>query len=297
MSHSLTSGWVGLIGLANSGKSSLFNAALDAKLAIVSPKAQTTRDFLRGYLVKEDCHIGLMDTPGLFKGSLRPLDCYMLDQVRTVIDLVDVIWWVYDASSEESPEYLAEWLSFARKKPIIWVAQKADRVHNPNDNVKGVGQFRLPSEDLVAVSTRHKTGISSLIETTRAYLPKGPPLVLDHDQLTDKPLRYFAQEIIREKLYYCLGQELPYECALKVESFKEEETICKIHATIYPAKDSQKAIVIGKGGLKIKEIGQLARQELESFLGQKVFLGLHVKTKSHWMKDKASLKQFGYEVR
>jgi GTP-binding protein Era len=287
-------GYVAVIGRPNVGKSTLVNTLLKFKLAAVSPKPQTTRYKILGIINEEDAQILLLDTPGIFKKSMYALHNYMIKEaVESIRDADVVVWVVEPVMPTELEEDIAEKIKEAtkeKKTPVILAINKIDTVHK---------NTLLPIMDMysklydfaayVPISALKNDGLDRLLEEIKKHLPEGEPFY-PTDQLTDKPLRFIVAEIIREKIFLHYRQEIPYSTAVKVEEFREGDPIY-IRAVIFVERESQKGILIGKGGQALKRVGTEARKEIEAILGKKVYLELWVKVKKDWRENLAFIRE------
>ena len=288
------SGFVNIIGNPNVGKSTLMNALVGEKLSIITSKAQTTRHRIMGIVSSEDFQIVYSDTPGILKPSYKLQESMMKFVTGAVAD-ADVILYVTD--TVERGERSAEIIDRIRQSgvPAIVVINKID-LTTPEalEALVDKWQGELPEARIVPASAKENFNIEGLFKTILDLLPEGPAFY-PKDTLTDKTLRFFASEIIREKILRFYDKEIPYCCEIEIESYKEEPTIDRIAATIYVARDSQKGILIGHKGEKLKRVGQAAREDMEQFLGKKVFLQLFVKVNDDWRNNERQLRRFGYE--
>jgi GTP-binding protein Era len=289
------SGYVAIVGRPNVGKSTLLNCLVGAKISIVSPRPQTTRHRVRGILTTRDAQLVFVDTPGfqtLHGGALnRTLNRSV---VRTLED-VDVILMVVEALRFNAGDRQVVGL-LKRDRPAILAINKVDLVKDKGLLLPFIQQAAetYPFAEIVPVSAEKGTGLEDLVATIRKYLPEGPSLY-DPGEMTDASERFLAAELLREKLFRLLGEELPYATTVVVEEFKDEGDLKRIHAVIYVEKDSQKAIVIGRKGEKLKEIASLARLDMERLFGTKVFLDVWVKVRRGWSDDERMLKSLGFE--
>lgn len=297
------SGFVAIAGRPNSGKSTLLNALLKTKISIVTPKAQTTRERVHGILTVKEGQIVFIDTPGIHNAKIGGINEFMMSEVHAALDAPDLIWYIVDPSSALKHEAVVIDLIARTKAPFILILNKNDLKRSINElpaiERELMKEFELRGINPVAVlkiSAFKKRGLTELMQVTWKQLPVGPFHFADEDQLSDRPTRYFVSEKIREQLFLQLGEELPYSCAIQIEKFAEDTKPPRIEAVIHVERDSQKGMVIGAGGRKIKEIGTAARGEIEEFLGGKVFLGLNVKVLKDWSKNAESLKQLGYDL-
>ena len=290
------SGYVALIGLPNVGKSTLLNQLLGYKVAIATPKPQTTRFQIRGVLTGSNYQIVFVDTPGIHdaKGLFNKL---IVEQALKAIEEVDAIVFIVDAShrNPQAEEKIIELLRKANK-PTILALNKIDLIKK-GELLPMIDFFSrvYPFEAIVPISALERDGLDLLVEEIVKVLPEGP-MYYDLETLTDQPQRLLAAEIIREKIFMLTRQEIPYASAVVVEEFYEdpEKDLIHIQATVYVEKDSQKGIIIGKGGQMLKKIGTLAREELEFLLGKKVHLQLWVKVLKGWRKEEKLLRRLGF---
>lgn len=289
------SGFVNIIGNPNVGKSTLMNALVGEKLSIITSKAQTTRHRIMGIVSGEDFQIVYSDTPGILKPSYKLQESMMKFVTGAVAD-ADVILYVTD--TVERGERSAGIIDRIRQSgvPAIVVINKID-LTTPEalEALVDKWQGELPEARIVPTSAKENFNIEGLFKTILDLLPEGPAFY-PKDTLTDKTLRFFASEIIREKILRFYDKEIPYCCEIEIESYKEEPAIDRIAATIYVARDSQKGILIGHKGEKLKRVGQAAREDMEQFLGKKVFLQLFVKVNDDWRNNERQLRRFGYEL-
>ncbi|WP_300798145.1 GTPase Era [uncultured Alistipes sp.] len=288
------SGFVNIIGNPNVGKSTLMNALVGERLSIITSKAQTTRHRIMGIVSGEEFQIVYSDTPGILKPAYKLQESMMKFVTGAVTD-ADVILYVTD--TVEQSDRSAEIIGQIRQSgiPTIVVINKID-LSDPArlDALVEKWQAELPAARIVPVSAREQFNIEGLFQTILELLPEGPAYY-PKDTLTDKTLRFFASEIIREKILRFYDKEIPYCCEIEIESYREEPTIDRIAATVYVARESQKGILIGHKGEKLKRVGQAAREDMEQFLGKKVFLQLFVKVSDDWRNNERQLRRFGYE--
>ena len=288
------SGFVNIIGNPNVGKSTLMNALVGEKLSIVTAKAQTTRHRIMGIVNGEDYQIVYSDTPGILKPNYR-LQQNMLNFVDTAIGDADVILYVTD-TVEKSDKH-AEYVEKLQKVdcPVILVINKID-ISNQEKVLELMAWWKeqLPKADIFPASAQEKFNLENIFDAIVSKLPLAPPWY-DKDVFTDKNLRFFASEIIREKIFLNYSQEIPYCCEVEIEEFKEGEERYDISAVIYVMRNTQKGILIGKGGSSLKKVGTQARIDMEEFFQKKVFLKLYVRVDPDWRENKKELKKFGYE--
>ena len=287
-------GFVNIIGNPNVGKSTLMNALVGEKLSIVTAKAQTTRHRIMGIVNTEDYQIVYSDTPGMLKPTYR-LQEDMMKFVDTAIGDADIILYVTDVveKSDKNSEYIEK----LRKLdcPVVVAVNKIDI----SDQQKVLSlleywQKTLPDALVIPVSAKEHFNLESILNAIVSRLPLSPPW-FDKDQFTDRSLRFFASEIIREKILENYSQEIPYSCEVGIEAFKEGRDRYEISAVIFVMRDSQKGIIIGKGGSALKKVGTEARLDMEDFFQKKVFLQLFVKVDSDWRESRRELRKFGYE--
>jgi GTPase len=287
------SGFVSIIGRPNSGKSTLLNRLVGEKVSIVTDKPQTTRHVVRGIVTRPEGQITFLDTPGIHK-PIHRMNERMMKSVRDSIGDVDLVLLIVDASASfgRGEEFALELLKPVTRKKFL-LLNKIDRIQKKEllpiiDRYSKAAEF----EEIIPISALKGENVESLISEIFKHLPEGP-MFYPADQISDQQERTIAGEIIREKLILMTEQEMPYSTAVVIEQFEEGEKLHRIHATVYVERESQKAIVIGRGGQKLKEIGTEARKELETFFGRKIFLELHVKVKKGWRDDEEMLKSLG----
>ncbi len=290
-------GFVNIIGNPNVGKSTLMNNMLGQKLSIVTHKAQTTRHRIFGIVNGENFQIIYSDTPGILKPYYK-LQEAMMKYVDQALEDADVLLYVTDVNEtlDKNEDYLAKIKYVSQKVPTILVINKVDLVDQAK--VKMLiekWQQILPDAEVIPASALYNFNLDRIFNSILEKLPYSPPY-FDKDQLTDRPMRFFVAEIIREKILELYRQEIPYSVEVGIEEFKEYPDITRIRAIIYVAKDTQKPIIIGKGGQAIKKLGIAARKEIEEFLGTKVYLELYVKVSKNWRNDQRKLRMFGYEL-
>ena len=295
-SSNFRSGFVALVGAPNVGKSTLLNRMLGEKISITSKKPQTTRNRILGILHRPEVQIVFIDTPGIHQAS-GPLNVRIVDTALSTLADTDLLLMIVDASRADprSEQLLLNNLT-KLMKPTLLALNKIDRVEK--QALLGMIETwsqRHPFEKIVPISAQHGLQLEALITAMASCLPFGPPF-FPEDSLTDLPVRFIAAELIREKVFRLTGQEIPYSTAVTVESFSESENrdLIKVQAVIHVERESQKGIVIGKGGGKLKTIGEEARKEIERMVGAKVFLKLFVRVQKNWSKDTRALRRFGY---
>nr|AIF26528.1 hypothetical protein [uncultured bacterium fosmid pJB42G5] len=287
-------GFVNIIGNPNVGKSTLMNALVGERLSIVTSKAQTTRHRIQGIVNGDDYQIVYSDTPGILKPNYR-LQKSMMDFVDEALGDADIILYVTDVveKSDKNAEYI-EKLSRI-DCPVILVINKIDI--STQDKVLELMQWwkeQLPKAIIYPASAQEKFNLDNIFDAIVGNLPIAPPWY-DKETFTDKNMRFFASEIIREKIFLNFSQEIPYSCQVEIEEFKEGKERYDIRAVIYVMRDSQKGILIGKGGSSLKKVGTEARIDMEDFFQTKVFLSLYVKVDPDWRENRKELKRFGYE--
>lgn len=288
------SGFVNIIGNPNVGKSTLMNALVGEKLSIVTAKAQTTRHRIMGIVNGEDWQIVYSDTPGILKPNYR-LQQNMMNFVDGAIGDADIILYVTDTI--ETPDKNAEYVEKLQRIdcPVVVVVNKIDISDQPKVvELMKYWQEQLPKALVLPASAQERFGLESILNAVVERLPECPPWY-DKDAFTDKNLRFFASEIIREKILLNYKEEIPYCCEVSIESFKEGAERYDISAVIYVMRESQKGIVIGKKGAALKKAGTQARIDMEDFFQKKVFLQIYVKVDPDWREDKRELRKFGYE--
>lgn len=288
------SGFVNIIGNPNVGKSTLMNALVGEKLSIITSKAQTTRHRIMGIVSGDDFQIVYSDTPGILKPNYK-LQESMMKFVTGAVSDADVILYVTD--TVEQSDRSAEIIDRINKSdiPTIVIINKIDLTTPETlDILVDQWQAAMPAAIIIPTSAKAAFNIEGLFRNILEKLPEGPAFY-PKDTLTDKSLRFFASEIIREKTLRYYDKEIPYCCEIEIESYKEEPTIDRIGAIIYVARESQKGILIGHKGEKLKKVGQTAREDMEKFLDKKVFLQLFVKVNDDWRNNERQLKRFGYE--
>jgi GTP-binding protein Era len=291
MSH--RSGFVNILGNPNVGKSTIMNALVGEKLSIITPKAQTTRHRIMGIVNGEDFQIVYSDTPGILKPQYK-LQETMMNFVNIALSDADFILYVTDVTEHTADE--GEYIDKIKQSglPVLIAVNKID-LTNQDDLEKIVGTWHIafPDSPVIPVSALTKFNLDSLLKAILEKLPESPPF-FPKDQLTDKHERFFASEIIREKILVNYKKEIPYSVEIEIENFLDEKKIIKIRALIHVTRDSQKGIIIGHKGSMLKRVGTEARQDMENFFGKKVFLELYVKVTKDWRDKPLVLKRFGY---
>lgn len=290
----MKSGYVAVIGRANAGKSTLVNVLVGEKVAIVSPKPQTTRDRIMGVLTTEDYQIAFVDTPGLYKAD-NLLNSVMQKTVQDSVEDVDLVLFVLDAHagiSDKDTNILKKFVGL--KIPTVLALSKID-IMQENLLINELKQLELPNVDVVPISARKNRNIKELLKVILSKLPEGDKL-FDFDIVSDRSEKFMIGEIIREKILLKCDKEIPHGVAVIVNKFENlpNSKVCEISVDIICERPNHKAIIIGKGGSKIKEISTFSREELEKFLNKKVFLTTYVKVKEDWRNSAFLLKEHGY---
>jgi len=290
----MKSGFVSLIGRPNVGKSTLLNSIIGKKVAIISNKPQTTRNIIKGIYNEEDTQIVFVDTPGIHKPTHK-LGKYLNKQAYYTIDDVDVIVFLVDGSEALGPgdKYVIERLKEVTK-PVILVINKIDKL-NKDEILLKIAEYKdlYNFKEIVPLSAIKNNNTDTLIKVLKKYLPDNIKYY-DDNEITNKSTEFMIAEMIREKVFNLTEEEVPHSVTCVVEQIEKKDGVYTIHATIVVDRDSLKKIIIGKQGNKIKEIGILSRQDLEKFLGTKVYLDLYVKTIKKWRDKEKYLAEFGY---
>jgi GTP-binding protein Era len=287
------SGFVNIIGNPNVGKSTLMNALVGEKLSIITAKAQTTRHRIMGLVNGDDFQVVFSDTPGILKPHYK-LQESMMKFVDTAIGDADVILYVTDVVEkyDKNSDYITRLRDI--EIPVILAINKIDLTHaDALDQLVEAWRNLLPHAFIYPISAGEKFNIDGVFKRILSLLPESPAY-FDKDALTDRNLRFFASEIIREKILLNYDKEIPYCTEVVIERFKEEDDKYAIEAVIHVARDSQKGILIGRQGLMLKKTGTQARKDMENFFEKKVFLRLFVKVNPNWREDPRQLRQFGY---
>ncbi|MCI7003046.1 MAG: GTPase Era [Clostridia bacterium] len=291
------SGYVSLVGKANAGKSTLINALIGEKVAIVSPKPQTTRNNIMGILTKDNYQLVFVDTPGIHT-SKNALDKYMMKNVRSAIGGSDIVVYLIDGSKklyDDELKYIENLVS--KENPVFVAITKVDILKYEKvypmlarlSEIKGI-------KEIIPLSSLQKRNLDVLENAILKLLPESETknFLFNEDEYTDKSVRFLVAEIIREKALYLYDEEIPHGLAIEVVKFDEQESIANIDIDIICERDSHKAIIIGKKGYKLKELGEQARKAIEELLQKKVMLKLFVKTKKNWRNNQNELNDFGY---
>jgi len=289
----MKSGFVNIFGKPNAGKSTLLNAIIGEKMAIVSPKVQTTRHRIKAFLTEPEYQIIFSDTPGIIEPKYK-LHEKMMQAVKNSLEDADVALLLFDVRDDR--EAAAELFSGLKLKvPAILVINKTDTV-TPEKVRETEAFFRDQpfAREIVSLSALKGFDVQDFIQKILNFLPEGEPFY-NEDDLTDMPTRFFVGEMIREKIFHFFEDEIPYHATVLVQEFKEKETLVKIAADIIVHRETQKAIIIGGGGKMIKKIGTEARKDIEAFIGRKVFLELFVKVRPKWRDNETYLREYGYK--
>ena len=300
-------GFVNIVGNPNVGKSTLMNALVGERLSIITSKAQTTRHRIMGIVNGEDFQMVYSDTPGVLHPNYK-LQEQMLEFSHSALVDADVLLYVTDVQDnvEKNADFLDKVKKMAAQQGrcrVFLVINKIDLT--TQDTLERLVEFwhsQLPEATIFPISAKERFGVSQLFDAIRDALPECPPF-FPKDQLTDKPARFFVDEIIREKILLSYDKEIPYSVEVEVESFKDEEPspqhpqgLIRISAVIYVERDSQKGIIIGKAGTALKRVGTQARTEIEEFFQKPVFLQLFVKVDKDWRSNQSRLKHYGYDL-
>lgn len=291
MSHK--AGFVNIVGNPNVGKSTLMNLLVGERISIATFKAQTTRHRIMGIVNTDDAQIVFSDTPGVLKPNYKLQESMLAFSVSALKD-ADVLLYVTDVveKAEKNEEFLAKVEQM--DIPVLLLINKIDQTDNKS-LVALVEKWHglLPSAEILPISAKNKFGIDMLMKRVKELLPDSPPY-FDKDQLTDKPARFFVSEIVREKILLYYSKEIPYSVEVRVESFKETDSLIRIGAVIYVERESQKGIIIGHQGVALKKVSTESRKALEKFFGKNVWLEIFVKVDKDWRNSKRELDSFGY---
>ncbi len=288
----MKSGFVNIFGKPNAGKSTLLNALMGEKLAIVSSKVQTTRHRIKAFLTKPgEYQIILSDTPGIIEPKYK-LHQRMMQNVKSALEDADIALLIADAT-KDIDEAIEVFRNLHLKVPSILVLNKTDKLKgNKTEEIKSV-YLQSSFKKIIDISALTHKNLDALLSTIIELLPEGEAFYSE-DELTDLPTKFFVSEMIREKVYELFSEEIPYQTAVIINEFKEKESLIKIQADIIVHRESQKAILLGEGGKMIKQLGTLARVEIEKFLQHKIFLQLFIKVKPKWRDNDFQLKEYGY---
>ena len=292
------SGFVNIVGNPNVGKSTLMNALVGERLSIITQKAQTTRHRIMGIVNGDDFQIVYSDTPGVLKPSYK-LQEQMLEFSRSALVDADVLLYVTDV--QDTADRNADFLEKVKRisqggTKVFLIINKIDLTTQETlESLVTFWQKTLPEATVFPLSAKERFGVVQLFEAIKNALPVGPPFFAK-DQLTDKPARFFVDEIIREKILLNYDKEIPYSVEVEVEQFKEEERLIRIMAVIYVERESQKGIIIGRQGQALKHVGAQARKDIEAFFGKQVYLELFVKVDKDWRSSQSRLRHYGYDL-
>ncbi|RHW38569.1 GTPase Era [Lysinibacillus yapensis] len=297
INNSYKSGFISIIGRPNVGKSTFLNRVIGQKIAIMSDKPQTTRNKIQGVLTREDSQMIFIDTPGIHKPKHK-LGEFMIKVSKNTLREVDLIMFMVNAEQGigKGDEFILELLE-GTKTPVFLVVNKIDQIH-PDELITIIETYKVkyPFAEIVPISALQGNNVDHLLGTIEKYLPEGPQYY-PADQVTDHPERFIISELIREKVLHLTREEIPHSIAVVIDKIKrdeENENMIRVQATIMVERDSQKGIVIGKRGSLLKEVGTLARKDIEMLLGSKVYLELWVKVQKDWRNKSTHLRDFGY---
>lgn len=288
----MKAGFVSIFGRPNAGKSTLLNALMGEKLAIVSPKVQTTRHRIKGIITEKDYQIIFSDTPGIIEPRYK-LHEKMMSAVKGAVEDADLALLLIEVNEDEAVANEV-FTSLGLKAPAIVAINKTDTAGA--DRLAALEAFyrsKSYASAVVGISALHKTGTDGLLQKIVEYLPEGEPF-FEGDELSDLPTRFFVAEMVREKIFLLYEDEIPYHSAVIVSEFKQKTSLIKIRAEIIVQRETQKAIILGEGGKMIRRLGTDARADIERFLGQKVFLELFVKVRPKWRDNELMLREYGY---
>lgn len=294
MSHK--AGFVNIVGNPNVGKSTLMNALVGERISIITSKAQTTRHRIMGIVNGEDFQIVYSDTPGVLKPNYK-LQESMLGFSQSALTDADVLLYVTDVldSAEKNAFFLDKVKKMDHVNTIL-IINKIDLIDQKRlEELVEFWHKELPKAEIFPISAAEKFGIEQLFEKIKSLLPDSPPF-FDKDALTDRPERFFVNEIIREKILLNYDKEIPYAVEVMVEEFKEDDNLIRISAVVFCERDSQKGIIIGKQGAALRKVGTEARKDIEAFFEKKVFLQLYVKVEKDWRNRERKLRNFGYQL-
>lgn len=289
------SGFVTIIGRPNVGKSTFVNRVIGHKIAIMSDKAQTTRNKIQGVMTQDDAQIIFLDTPGIHKPKHK-LGDYMMKVAKNTLSEIDAVMFMVNANEDigRGDQYIMEMLKTV-KTPVFLVLNKIDLVH-PDELMPKIEQYQsyMSFSEIIPISALEGHNVDHFLNVLKSYLPEGPQYYPD-GQISDHPEQFVVSELIREKILQTTSEEIPHSIGVNVERMVQEaEDRVRVEAVIYVERDSQKGIVIGKGGKKLKEIGKRARLDIEHLLGSKVYLDLWVKVQKDWRNKSHFIKQMGY---
>ena len=288
------SGFVNIVGNPNVGKSTLMNALVGERISIITSKAQTTRHRILGIVNGDDFQIVYSDTPGVLKPNYRLQESMLKFSTSALAD-ADVLLYVTDVHDtfEKNKDFVEKVIQ--NPAPLLLIINKIDLIDQER-LIELVERWKalIPRAEIIPISALSKFNVERVFTRIRELLPESPPF-FDKDQLTDKPARFFVNEIIREKILLNYDKEIPYSVEVEVEQFREEEKLIRIHAVVYVERESQKGIIIGHGGKALKKVGMEARKDIEAFFGKKVFLEMFVKVEKDWRNKDSKLRTFGYK--
>ena len=289
------SGFVAIIGRPNVGKSTLMNQLIGAKVSITSKKAQTTRHRINGVLTQDNTQYIFVDTPGFQTKHGGALNRVLNRNVSQALGEVDVVVWVIEAM-KFTPQDEAVLNILPESTPVILAINKVDQLEKKNDLLPFVQKIseRFNFKHIIPVSAKNGVQMQVLLDEIKPLLPENPAF-FEEDDITDRPSKFLATEIIREKIFRLSGDEVPYGCTVVIELFTEEKNLYRIAAAILVERDAHKAMIIGQGGERMKRIASEAHQDMEQLFGCKVFLEVFVKVRGGWANNEASLKSLGYE--
>lgn len=286
-------GFVNIFGAPNAGKSTLLNAILGERIAIVSPKVQTTRHRILGFLTTDNYQIIFSDTPGIIDPKYK-LHAKMMSQVHSAIEDADVAILMYDLT-EDVDQFIHIIKTLRLKAPTLLLINKIDIVKDVQVQQAAVAKLTaaLQPKKTLLISAAQKINTDQIIPTILEFLPESPAFYPE-DDISDRPVKFFVSEMIREKIYFLYDKEIPYHTAVLIQSFKELPHVVKIQADIVVTRETQKMILLGTKGALIKQLGIQARESIEQFLDKKVFLELFVKVRPKWRDNELYLKEYGY---
>lgn len=292
MSHK--AGFVNIVGSPNVGKSTLMNQMVGEKLSIVTSKAQTTRHRIHGIVNGEDYQIVFSDTPGVVNAAYK-LHEAMMSYVESSFKDADILLFITDIYESEMNHVATLERIQKLNIPVLVIINKVDLVANQEQVTARMNfwQEKLPKAEIIPVSALHGFNKEWVWDRLLELLPESPPY-FDKEELSDRPMRFFVAEMVREKIFLFCDKEVPYSCQVEVDTYLDEERIIKIRAIIVVERDSQKGIIIGKGGAMLKKIGREARKDIENFVGKQVFLETFVKVDKDWRESDVKLKKYGY---
>jgi GTP-binding protein Era len=292
MSHK--AGFVNIVGSPNVGKSTLMNQMVGEKLSIVTSKAQTTRHRIHGIVNGDDYQIVFSDTPGVVNAAYK-LHEAMMSYVESSFKDADILLFITDIYESEMNHVATLERIQKLNIPVLVIINKVDLVANQEQVTARMNfwQEKLPKAEIIPVSALHGFNKEWVWDRLLELLPESPPY-FDKEELSDRPMRFFVAEMVREKIFLFCDKEVPYSCQVEVDTYLDEERIIKIRAIIVVERDSQKGIIIGKGGAMLKKIGREARKDIENFVGKQVFLETFVKVDKDWRESDVKLKKYGY---